>query len=533
MWKYFSTIAILLSATFIQFACNPDPRSADPTSNQQQISVGISSEPQVLDPRLIRDTPSVNVSHMLFEGLMQKNYVGKIVPALASFVEKSQDGTKYTFTLRKSVWSDGTPVTAHDFEYSWKSILNPNFPAPNAYQLYIIKGAQDAKAGKISIDDIAVKAIDDHTLVVELIQPIPYFLELTTTHFYAPVNKKWAEETKKNIFSNPEAIPTNGPFKLSEWNRNSELIVVKNPMYWDSRQVHLDKISLLVVDENTALQMFQRGEIDWVGSPMSMIPSDAISTLKAQGRLMITPADGVHLFRLNTEREPLNNSNLRKALAYSINRRSLVEHVTQANQQPATGIVPLSYGLQHIPYFEDNNVTMAWTHFQDALMEIGVSKDDLRPITLVYTPSERNQKIVQAIQQQWNEALGLTIRLEACESAVFYDRLQEKNYDISIGSWYGDIRDPINFLEVFKYKSSRTNNTQWENSRYISLLDQSSLEANPYARKILLGKAENIIINDMAVIPLYYPTFNHLQEGIKGVYFSELGYIDFKYAYKG
>ncbi|MEC7839094.1 MAG: peptide ABC transporter substrate-binding protein [Chlamydiota bacterium] len=521
----------LLILSCLQISCNPDPRTAGPTDTKQEIRVGISSEPQVFDPRLIRDTPSVNVSHMLFEGLMQKNYVGKVVPAIARYVDISADGKKYTFHLKNTLWSDGSLVTAYDFEYSWKSILDPNFPAPNAYQLYILKGARNAKSGKASLDDVGVKALNDSVLVVELEHPVPYFLELTTTHFYSPVNRKWAEETKDSLYSDPKTIITNGPFKLTQ-SLGNDIVVEKNPLYWDADQVHLEKISLYVVNENTALQMFQRGEIDWVGSPMSTIPPDAIPTLKNQGKLTITPADGVHFFRINTSKEILDQTKIRKALAYSINRKELVDHVTQANQEPAMGIVPRSYGLQTIPHFKDYDITAAWSNFQDALNDLKMSKDDLPEITLLYTQSERNHKIVQAIQEQWRKTLGFNVKLEACERAVFYERLHEKNYDISIGSWYGDIRDPINFLEVFKYKASRTNNTEWENSKYIALLDKSSLEANSYERKILLRKAENIIIDDMAVIPLYYPTFNHLQEGVSGVYFSELGYVDFKYAYK-
>lgn len=513
-------------------SCNPDPKTLSLGSANQEISVSIIDDPQVLDPRLVRDTSSVNISHMLFEGLMRKNYAGKINPALASSYTVSEDGKVYTFTLRESAWSDGTPLTAEDFEYTWKSILDPNFPAPNAYQLYVLQGAKAAKTGQSPLANVGVKAVDPQTLVVTLEKPLSYFLELTTTHFFAPVSQAWAESVQEGLFAHPETIVTNGPFKLESWTREDTIAFVKNPLYWDSNNVKLDKINLVVSDENTALQMFERKQLDWAGSPMSMIPVDALPSLKAKGSLRVIPAAGVHLFRLNTESYPLNNLNLRKALALAIDRKSLVDHVTQANQRPATGIVPLSFGLQARPYFEDHDVTKAWEHYQQALEELNISKDDMPALSLCYIPNERNSKIVQAVQRHWNEALGVHVQLDACESAIYFDRLGKDQYQISIGSWYGDIHDPINFLEIFKFKESSTNHTQWEDPEFITLLDRSSEESDAAQRHGLLVQAEAKLMSAMPVIPIYYPTFNYLNRSIVGVYFSELGYVDFTYAFK-
>jgi len=527
-------LLVLLCANIVLglFACNPDPKTLSSKVKGQEISVAIIDDPQVLDPRLMRDTASVNIAHMIFEGLMRKNYTGTLTYGIAEKHTVSEDGREHTFILKDSQWSDGTPLTAYDFEYTWKSVLAPSFPSPNAYQLYCIQGAQAAKSGKGSLDDVGVKAVDDHTLVVTLEKPLSYFLELTTTHFFSPISKAWAERTKGDLLAQPESIVTNGPFQLSSWNRNDVIVFVKNPNFWDHRDVKLNKINLIVSDESTALQMFERKQLDWVGSPMSMIPVDALKSLKSKGHLIITPAAGVHLFRLNTQSYPLDNLNMRKALALSIDRKSLVEHVTQSNQRPATGVVPLSFGLQSRPYFEDNNITMAWTHYQEALKELHISKDDMPTLSLCYVPNERNHKIVQAVQRQWSDALGINVSLDSCEAAIFYDRLNQNNYQISVGSWYGDINDPINFLEVFKYKDSSTNHTQWEDQEFVDLLDKSSVESDVMERREIFAQAEIKLINAMPVIPIYYPTFNHLNRSVVGVYFSELGYLDFTYAFK-
>lgn len=524
----FTLWLVLILAT----GCNPDPRDLGSDNFPQTVSVSLSGDLEAFDPRLVRSSYAVTLEHMLFEGLMRKNYAGRILPAIAESFVVSEDGCTYTFTLRSSVWSDGTPLTAHDFEYAWKSVLSPHFPAPNAYQLYVLKNGRAAKSGEVPLDDVGVKALDDHTLEVVLTTPTPYFLELTTTHFYSPVNRLWASELSEMGGGDPFSMLTNGPFMLSSWKLGDEISVVKNPRYWDNAHVRLDRVNFVITDDSTALQMFQRGKLDWVGSPLGFIPSDAVTTLKEQKKLIITPADGTHFFRVNTGSFPLNNVNIRKALAYAIDRKSIVNHVTQAGQPAATGLVPKHLGIQERPYFEDGNTPEAWSHFQEGLKELAISKDDIPPITLCYAQQERSHKIAQAVQHQWEKALGIKVILETCERSVLIDKLSHNNYQISMGSWFGDIADPINFLEVFKYKDTSTNHTLWENEEYISLLDNSSIETDPIVRRELLSKAEGIIISEMPLIPIYHATFNHLSRGLVGVYFSSLGYLDFTYAFK-
>ncbi|MEM1282677.1 MAG: peptide ABC transporter substrate-binding protein [Chlamydiota bacterium] len=527
IYRTLLTIVLLLNCN----ACTENSTPYDQNEKSPSVSIAVSDDPQAFDPRLVRNTQSVNIAHMLFEGLTRKNQGGKIVNGLADDITITDEGKTYTFHLRESVWSDGSPLTAHDFAYTIKSVLSPSFPSPNASQLYVIKGAKDVKTGKAPIETVGVRVVDDHTLVIELNKPTPYFLELTSAYFFMPVKESWAESETKGGESMPETIPTNGPFKIEKWSRNDQLSLEKNPTYWDANNVRLEHLNLVIVDESTALQMFERGQLDWIGSPISFIPPDAVATLRSQKRLVITPADGIHWFRLNTKQPLLKNKNFRKALAFSINRQLLCDHIAQGNQQPATGIVPMSYGLQNIPCFEDHNVTEAWSHYQEALKEEKLSPDELPKITILYPPNDRAQKIVQAVQQQWKEVLGIKVNLEVTDSAVFYERLNHQDYDIAIGSWYGDFRDPINFLDVFKYKDTRTNNTNWENPRFVELLDRSINSLDPYRRTILLSQAERVLVDDMPVIPLYYPTFNHLQQRVTGVYFSELGVIDFKHAY--
>ncbi len=521
------TIFVALAIALMGSACKKRQAPIDSefaVEGGEVVKISAIDDPTSLDPRKVRELLPVSILHWLYDGLMRLNFHGKPQNGIAEDVQISDDGKTYTFKLRPSSWSDGTPLTAGHFVNTWKTILDPSFPAPNAYQLYVIKGAKAAKEGKIPLDEVKLHAPDDHTLIVELEAPTAYFLELVATHFYYPVHPD----------STDERPITNGPFMLKKWKRHNELSFAKNPRYWDSREVRLDGILLYILDEHTALRMFSLGELDWVGSPMGTIPQDAIPTLKHQHHLHIAPAAGTHWFRFNVESAPFKAEKMRRAFALAINRKDIVEHVTQGNQTPAEGIVPPSFGLKSSDYFDDHDVPKAWYAFQEALEEMKMSKDELPPISLCYVGNDRNNKVVQAVQQQWKKGLGIEIQLDNCEMQVFLDRLAQKNYQIALGGWYADIRDPINFLEVFKYKNTSTNNTGWENREYIQLLNRSDAEQDNTKRLALLGEAQGILMAEMPVAPLFYGAFNYVKaDSLLGAYFSDLGFVDFKHAFFG
>ncbi len=228
-------------------------------------------DPQTLDPRRVRDLATITVIHMLYEGLMRTQADGQATLALAEKVTISQDRKTYTFQLRSSAWSDGQPVTAYDFEQSWKSLLDPQFPSPNVYQLYVIRGAQEAKEGRTSIDQVGIYAIDPSTLIVELERPVPYFLDLIATHFFYPVHASLRQQMIDSTATSNSSILTNGPFQLKAWRHHNELTAVQNLHYWDKENIRLDQIHLVILDNSTALQLFQKGELDWTGSPLSTL----------------------------------------------------------------------------------------------------------------------------------------------------------------------------------------------------------------------------------------------------------------------
>jgi len=512
----------VFSSLFFLEGCKQNNHSKD--TSEETVKISINGDPQTLDPRYARTLDTVTILHMLYEGLMRSDMHGRPIPGIAQSVEVSEDFKTYTFHLRNSLWSNGDPLTSQDFVETWKDTLNPEILAPNAYQFYLIKGAKAAKEGKIPFDKTGIKAIDPNTLVIELETPAPYFLELMTVHYFYPMHKK---------FSASNAI-SNGPFILDKWQKHHELSVVKNPKYWDAPEVRLNKISMLPLDEHTALRMFDNGELEWAGSPMGTIPQDAIQTLKHRHQLHILPAAGTHWFRVNTAQAPFHSVKMRQAFAYALDRKAIVEHVTQGNQKLATAVVPPLLGLSTTSFFEDHDIPKAWYSFQEALEEMKISKDELPGISLCYANNDRNHKIAQAVQQQWKKALSIDVKLESCEPQIFFDRLSRHHYQIAIGGWFADFRDPINFLEVFKYKNNSTNNTQWENKEYIDLLNRSANETDHAKRFEILKQAETVLMNDMPVIPMFFGAFNYVKyDNLYGVYFSDLGYLDFKYAFYG
>jgi oligopeptide transport system substrate-binding protein len=524
-------ISILIASSLL-YGCAQE-NSASPSDNTSSLSekvarIATDSDPLSLDPRLIRELGSINIMNALFEGLMRMDSNQQPQFGIAKSVEISPDLLTYTFTLRESNWSDGTPLTAADFAETWKSILNPNFPAPNAYMLYAIKGAKEAKEGQIPPDAIGVKATSPTTLVVQLEQPLPYFLKLLSSHLYFPVNTAMRNQSSNHFTSSPEKLVSNGPFSMRHWKQRNEVFITKNPHYWDAESVSLHGIAFQILDENTALQLFKGNKLDWAGSPISVLPQDAILSLKGTGGLKTSPAAGTHWLRFNTQKAPFNNLNMRAAFNSAIDRKALVEHITQGNQLPATGVVPPSFGMGKKQYYKDHDTLGAQKYYMTALIDLRDAAEKLPEISLCYSGNDRNRKIAQAIQQQWNKAFGINVVLEGCESQVFYERLRTGNYQLSLGSWYADVLDPINFLELFKSKDNATNNTYWENEKFAQLLEMSSHESSPEERNQLLSQAEAVLMQELPVAPLFYGSFNYLTSPrLEGVELLETGVMNF------
>ncbi len=506
--------------------------TSQPPKQKNSVCFNIKNEPNTLDPRQARTLADITLARMFFEGLTRVGKSERAELALANSVSFSSDMKRYTFTLREAHWSNGDEVTAYDFVYAWKKILDPNFPSDTAFQLYDIKNAKAAKEGKIALDAVGVRALDKKTLEVELEYTVPYFLELVTHPAFFPVNVN-VDQKNPQWAEGPSSYVCNGPFLLEEWKHSDCIRAKKNESYWDALAVKLSEIELVMVTADTELKLFEKKQLDWVGSPFGTLPVESVNFLRKE-TLKAKEMKGTYFIRVNTEAFPLDNVLLRKALALSINRKEIVDHVTQGHQLPATGLVPSSFGLQKEPYFQDGAVQDAKKIFSDALAALHLERQSLPEITLLYPATERSHLIAQALEQQWYRALGIRVKLEAMEPKVYYDRVHKQNYQLAAGDWIADFNDPINFLNVFRYKKGSSNNTHWENAQFAELLYRSGMTLSQTERFDLLTQSERLLMDEMPILPIFHHTMLYVQQPqLQDVVLSHMGTIDFKWAHIG
>lgn len=520
-------------------ACSSQKKESFP----QTFRMNLHSEPQSLDPRCVRDIPTITTAKMFFDGLMRMNLKGECEPSVASKVTVSPDKKCYTFYLRDTFWSNGQPVTAFDFEYAWKSLLSPDFPAEYAHQLFVIKNALAAKKRQVVIDEVGVKAEGPKKLVVTLTHPDPYFLELAAFPISYPVpsqivqkNPAWAREQGDNFICN-------GPFALIKWNHGSELSSKKNESYWAASQVKLDKIVLTMIeDEHTELNMYENNELDWAGSPNSSIPPEALPSLKAsekgQLELFVTPIAGTFCYKFNTRVTPFDNVKIRKAFAHAIDRKSLIDNVLQSNQAIAHSLLPpcVKGHFQDTtppPQFEKS---VAISLFEEALLENGWTRETFPTVTLIFSKSEKHQKVAQAVQQEWSNTFNIKINLQSYEWNTFLEHLSKGDFQVGGRGWVSDLSDPKTILEIYKFASdpalSANNDTGWEHPEFIRLLSAAEDCIDEKKRNECLIQAEKILLSEMPIAPLYHSTACYLKKSwVKDVYMSKLCDLDFKNAY--
>ncbi len=500
---------------------------------EQVLNVNIKSEPPSLHPGMSTDTTSSAVLYQVFEGLTRVDQEEEIVPGMAESWDISEDELTYTFKLREdATWTNGDPVTASDFEYAWKWVLDPENPdADYAYQLYPIKGAEDAKENGGSLDDVGITVEDDQTLVVELEQPTEYFLELTAFYTYYPINEEVTTANEDWSLDAGEDYVSNGPFKLVDWAHKDSITIEKNEDYWDADTVKLETINMnMIEEESTELQLFQNGDLDWVGDPTGSVPLAAIKSMKENDELEITDRGGLYYYTFNHDEEPFNNENIRKAFALAMDRQSIVDNVTQGEQKPAMALVPPSmFEENEEGYFKDNDVEKAKEHLEKGLEEMGL--DELPTVHLSYNTDEGHAAIAQAAQEMWKTNLEVDVELSNEEWAVYLDSLGEGDYQVGRIGWIADFNDAINFLEIFE-STGGNNYTNWENDEYKELIKESRTELDSDKRRDILREAEELFMDQMVINPVYFYTnlYAH-QDNVKNITVSPIGTIQYKWGY--
>ncbi|MGG1658542.1 peptide ABC transporter substrate-binding protein [Brevibacillus sp. NRS-1366] len=501
----------------------------EPVKNEEQVLRLNMEEPATLDPTYAEDTTSGAVIRAIYDGLTRLDENGEPINSLAQDMKLSDDKLTYTFTLRDAKWTNGEPVTAHDFEFSWKHALDPKTGSPASYNYYSIKNAQAFTSGKAKAEDVGVKAVDDKTLHVTLEHPTPFFPTLAS--FLPPVNKK-VVEANPDWANDPKTLVTNGPFKLETWAHKNKIILVKNEAYWEKDVVKLERIEFsMISDTNTELSMFENKDLDWAGGPISGLPVDAVAPLKQEGKLKTKPKATSYYIRFNTERPPFTNVKVRKAFAYAINRQEIADNIGQAGQTPLMGITPITASLKPEGFFADNQQEEAKKLLVEGMTELGMAK--LPPITYLYNTSDRNKAIAETLQATWKNVLGVDVKLLNKETKVYLDDQEQGKFEITRSSWTADYNDSINFLQKFIEKYSSSNITRWHSPKYTELIKQSYVQTDPAKRNQILLEAETLLMDEMPLTGIFSDVNAWVQDDkVKGVRIDPLSKVDFKWAYK-
>lgn len=550
-------LAVTLSVSLLS-GCSKKATETTPTpavaTVPQVITFNLGAEPKTLDPALSTAIDSGDVIGNAFEGLMRLDDKDQPIFGVADKYEMSKDGLTYTFHIRAgAVWSDGKPVVAGDFEYAWKRVLKPATASEYSYQLFYLKNGQgyneselaaDKKTAGVkaaTADEVGVKAQDDSTLVVTLENPTSYFLSLLAFQTYMPVRKDVADADTAWA-TKPATYISNGAFKMKEWLPKDVMTFVKNDKYWDVSNVKLDSINYKMIEDATAaLSAFKAGQMDMIQTP----PQSEIPGLVADGSCKISPNLGTYYYVANLTPEAIKinpeaakaiqNPKVRKALSLAINREDIVANVSKGGQTPATSFVP-----KGIP--EPDGKDFASKEYYPAAGDVAKAKALLAEagypdgkgfpsMTFLYNTGAGHQNIAAAIQDMWKTNLGINIELKNQEWKVFLTTRNDKQYILARDGWLADYTDPMTFLDLLA-SSSGNNDPGYNNPVYDAKILAAKKELDPVKRMALLHEAEDIIMNDDIVIPIYFYTNTIVTKpNVMGVRTSALGQHWFQKAY--
>lgn len=503
--------------------------------DQNLLQAGNGAEVQELDPHVVSGVAEHRVLSSLFEGLTDADAATlEPVPAAADRWEVSDDGLRYTFHIREGAhWSNGDPVTAHDFAYAWQRILSPAIASEYAYMLYCLKNARAFNEG--TLDDfgaVGVHAADAHTLEVILEHPTPYFLSMQHHFAWFPVHQATLEafgrmDERGTAWTRPGNLVCNGPFVLEDWLPNEKLSVRKNPHYWDADTVRLSGIDFHPIDNlQTEDRAFRSGLLHLT----STIPLHRVAVYQRERPeiLHIHPYYGCYFYRMNVTRPPFDNPLVRKAFALAINREELVTNVLKGGEQPATAFVPpgdSKYPVLDVLRFDVERA-------RALLAEAGYPDGrGLPPVNILYNTSESHRTIAETVQRMWKETLNADVRLLNQDWKTYLSSMNTLDYEMARSSWIGDVADAVNFLECFQ-TGLGNNRTGWASPVYDGLIEHAYAEADVEKRKALLQKAEMLLLEECPIIPVYFYAWKFLMvPKVRGFTPNILGYFRWKTLY--
>nr|WP_081031110.1 peptide ABC transporter substrate-binding protein [Chlamydia ibidis] len=496
------------------------------TQGNNTLRIAMSHDPISLDPRSASLSKDLSLAYALYEGLLRDN-AGELVNGIAEKYTVSQDGTTYLFFLKQVQWSNGDEITAYDFEESIKQIYQKEVVCSSSTLPLMIKNAQEVMNHQLPIDSLGIRAIDNHTLEIILEKPQSCFLNTVAHPVFFPVHK-----TLRDYYTTGKSITlpiTNGPFIISNYQPQNQLILKKNPLYHDRDNVSLNTIVFQIVpDSYTATQMLQKDLIDWIGSPWSSPISKEDQMHISEEKFHSYPVLGTMALICNLNTSPLYNLALRRALSYAIDKASLLQFIN--NCEVAESFLPcnLSRYNDYPKLTTEERRKKAQFYFKEA--EKTLSSKQISELSIIY-PLESGalNAIIQEIQQQIKNVLGIHINIQGMEYHCFVEKRNRGDFSLATGKWMADYPQPSSFLAILgnlKQDQPTQSLTKWDNPEYNNLLCKLYFSRGDENDQ---RNAEHLIAEDLPIIPLYHFKYSYaINPKINNLYESALGYIDIK-----
>nr|WP_272881545.1 ABC transporter substrate-binding protein [Duffyella gerundensis] len=508
------TLTALLVASYGSTAFAADVPPGTQLAEKQEIVRHIKDEPASLDPAKAVGLPEIQVIRDLYEGLTNQDASGKVVPGVAESWQSSDNKT-WIFTLRKDArWSNGEPVTADDFVYSWQRLVDPKTSSPFAWFAWFagLSGIENADAiakGSMGVDKLGVTALDKHRLKVTLVRPVPYFPSLTANFSLYPVSKTIIAQHGSD-WTQPANLVGNGAYKLQDRVVNEKIVLVRNDRYWDNAHSVLTKVTFLPInEESSATKRYRAGDIDITES----FPKNMYALLKKTlpGEVYTPDQLGTYYYAFNTEKGPTADVRVRQALSMTIDRRIIAEKVLGTGEKPAwhftpdvtAGFTPSQSMLQQHSQEELN------VQARTLLAAAGYGPSKPLHLNLLYNTSENHQKLAIAVASMWKKTLGADVKLQNQEWKTYIDSRNSGNFDVIRASWVGDYNEPSTFLSLLTSGHSG-NIARFKNSDYDAVMAQASMESSDSARNDDYNRAEHILAEQAPIAPVYQYTNGRL-----------------------
>ena len=461
-------------------------------------------DPASLDPHKLSGDWENRIAGDLFEGLVTEDRQASPIPGMALRWEISADGLEYTFHLRDAKWSDGEALSAHDFAYGFRRLMNPETAAVYAYLQYPIANAEAVNSGEMPVEALGVAALDDKTLRITLANPTPYFLG-ALTHYTAYPIPRHAHQRYGDDWVKPENIVSNGPYKATEWVPGSHVRAVRNELHYDAANADIDEVVYYVLeDESAALRRYEAGEFDI----LTEFPSDHIERLRAErpDELFVAPFQGLYYYVFNHNTAELADRRVREALSMAVNRPVITDAILGNGALPAYSWVPPGMDNYRAPYnaqWKALPYAERMARAKELMRDAGYDSDNPLTLTLRYNTNENHKRVAIAVSGMW-KALGVRTELVNSEVKVHYSDLKNNDgFDVARAGWLADYNDADNFLNLLR-SDVPDNFGRWNNPEFDALMEQSKRETDLAKRADILHRAEQIAVDDAAALPIYY-----------------------------